>query len=85
MAKFVEFNFENKKPVYYEVSDFDIETIRALSSYKDKWFCVKFLDGEKRMSSVRKGEILDIYPAKILKTIYWGKKSAMKNKRANWQ
>lgn len=76
MAKYVEFDFENKKPVYYEVKDFDINTIRALDSYKANWFCMKFLDGEKRMSSVYEGEILDIYPAETLKIVYWGKKTS---------
>ena len=74
MAKYVEFDFENKKPVYYEVNDFDINTIRALKSYKDSWICMKFVDGEKRMSTVHEGEILDIFPADTLKIVYWGKK-----------
>ena len=46
MAKYVQFNFEDKEPEYYNVDDFSLETIKKLPSYNEKWFKMTFLDGK---------------------------------------
>lgn len=71
MAKYVQFNFEDKEPEYYNVDDFSLETIKKLPSYNEKWFKMTFLDGKKRMFD---GKILDIYPATLINIIYNGKR-----------
>lgn len=71
MAKYVQFDLGTNEPTFYKVDDFSLENIRKLPSYKEKWLCMSFLDGKKRMFD---GKILDIYPAQLINRVYYGKK-----------
>ena len=71
MAKYVEFNIPNRDSVYIEVNDFNLETIKNLPQYNEKWFSIICWEGEPRYYEE---ELLDIYPGKAVKKIYYGKK-----------
>ena len=75
MAKYVRFNFKDKESTYYKVNDFTLENIKKLPSYNEQWLGMTFLDGKMRTFE---GKILDIYPAKLIKKIYYGKKISFK-------
>lgn len=73
MEKCVEFDFFDKRIVFYDVDNFDLETIRNLPSYHDKWYCMRFLNAskEKAMSY----DAFFNYPSGMIeKTVYYGKK-----------
>lgn len=56
---------------YYEVNDFSFETISNLPFYNQRYQYFELLSGNKRMFG---DKILDIYPGKVLKTVWYGKR-----------
>lgn len=71
MAKYVQFDFGMDEPIYYEVENFGLENIKKLTSYKENWLRMSFLEGEARTFD---GKLLDIYPSQLIKQVYYGKK-----------
>lgn len=73
MEKCVEFDFFDKRIVFYDVDNFDLETIRNLPSYHDKWYCMRFLNTSKEDAKAY-GVYFRYPPSIIEKTVYYGKK-----------
>lgn len=71
MEKYVQFIIPNHGSTYIKVNDFNLETIKNLSQYNEEWFSIICWKGEPRYYEEK---LLDIYPGKIVKKIYYGKK-----------
>lgn len=78
MGKYVYVKAEpNKKGKYYKVNDFSFETISKMPFYKQKYRCFQLWEGEERHIDDDQ-EIYDIFPGKLVETVFYGKKISYK-------